>query len=193
MELVELIVAVHEHLERARLRHAFGGALALGYIATPRGTVDIDVNVFLPPEELHQVDAALAPLGLSRPQPTDADLPIAGVRFQHRDDPFPVDVFPSLDDRYGEIEQRCVRHPFGRERDELPFLCAEDLCVFKLSFGRPQDWVDLRAIAIARPDLNLDTIEDLAIALRGPTMYPRVARLRAFLTRPDQPGLINPP
>jgi hypothetical protein len=49
MEFVELIVAVHDHLERGRLSHAFGGALALGYVATPRGTVDIDVNVFVPP------------------------------------------------------------------------------------------------------------------------------------------------
>ena len=62
----------------------------------------------------------------------------------------------------------------------LPFLSAEDLCVFKLSFGRPQDWVDLQAIARARTDLDIEVVEELLVALRGPTMYPRVARLRAF-------------
>ena len=46
MDFVDLIVAVHEHLSAAKVRHAFGGALALAYVAEPRGTVDIDVNVF---------------------------------------------------------------------------------------------------------------------------------------------------
>lgn len=180
MELVELIVAVHDHLDLARIPHAFGGALALGYIASPRGTVDIDVNVFLPPSGLDDVSTALAPLGLSRHQPSDADLPIAGIRFEHPHDPFPVDVFPSLDERYEEIRRRCVHHEFGRGARVLPFLSAEDLCGFKLSFGRPQDWVDLQAIASARTDLDVEVVEELLVALRGPTMYPRVARLRSF-------------
>ena len=63
----------------------------------------------------------------------------------------------------------------------LPFLSAEDLCVFKLSFGRPQDWVDLAAIAAARPSLDVEYVERQVIGLRGPTMYPRVARMRGFL------------
>jgi hypothetical protein len=181
MELVELIVAVHGHLDRARLDHAFGGALALGYVATPRGTVDIDVNVFVPPDEMPRVEAALEPLGYRPPNHPDDGIPIAGIRFEHVRDPFPLDVFPSLDERYEEIARRRVHHPFGRGGNVLPFLSAEDLCVFKLSFGRPQDWVDLGAIAQARPALDVDYIERQLIGLRGPTMYPRVARLRGFL------------
>ena len=63
----------------------------------------------------------------------------------------------------------------------LPFLGAEDLCVFKLSFNRAKDWLDLAEIAKARPDLDVDQIEELLVALRGPTMYPRVAHLRTLL------------
>ena len=59
MELVELIIAVHDHLDEAFISHAFGGALALGWVATPRGTVDIDVNVFLNPSEIDRVVVAL--------------------------------------------------------------------------------------------------------------------------------------
>jgi hypothetical protein len=92
-----------------------------------------------------------------------------------------VDVFPSLDDRYDEIARRVVRHRFGPNGEVLPFLSAEDLCVFKLSFGRPQDWVDLTAMAAARPSLDIEYIEEQAVGLRGPTMYPRVARLRGLL------------
>jgi hypothetical protein len=178
---VELIVGVHDALDAASLPHAFGGALALGYVAVPRGTVDIDVNVFVEPAEVGRVATAVAPLGFDRGEPSADTAAFGGVRFVHASEPFPLDVFPSLDDRYGEVERRLVRHRFGSGHDVLPFLSAEDLCVFKLSFGRPQDWVDLAAIALARPDLEVDTVEDLLVGLRGPTMYPRVARLRGYL------------
>ena len=180
MELVELVLRVHTALDRAGVSHAFGGALALGFVAAPRGTVDVDVNVFVPPTALAPVVAALKSLDYAH-SADEAAAPIAGVRFSHPSEPFPIDVFPSLDPRYSETERRVTFHPFGTEAASLPFLSGEDLCVFKLSFGRPQDWVDLAAIVLARPDLDVDYVEEQLIALRGPTMYPRVARLRTLL------------
>jgi hypothetical protein len=180
MDFVDLIVEVHDHLEAGRIGHAFGGALAFGYVAEPRGTVDIDVNVFLPEDELSRVVEALAPMGY-RPPAEDERLPIAGIRFEHSEEPFPLDVFPSLHERYVEVERRSVRHRFGRDGRVLPFLSPEDLCVFKLSFGRPKDWLDLAAVADAGVDLDMDYVETQLVALRGPTMYPEIARLRALL------------
>jgi hypothetical protein len=180
VNFVDLIVDVHRHLDRAAVGHAFGGALALGYVGRPRGTVDIDVNVFLAPEALGVVDRALAPLGYSRSASEQPPVPAAGVRYDHATEPFPLDAFPSLNERYATVEARVEQHPFGRGGEVLPFLSAEDLAVFKLSFGRPQDWVDLQAIAAARPGLDVDYVEEQLVALRGPTMYPRVARLRSF-------------
>ena len=49
--LDEKILAVERALARADVPHAFGGALALAYYATPRATVDIDLNVFVPADE----------------------------------------------------------------------------------------------------------------------------------------------
>jgi hypothetical protein len=181
MDLVSLIVSVHRRLDAAELAHAFGGALALGFVATPRGTADIDVNVFVPPTQIDRIEAALEPLGYRRDDPGQDAATFGGLRMTTASEPFPLDVFPSLDDRYERIEERSVRHPFGSEGDLLPFLSAEDLCVFKLSFARPQDWVDLRAIAAHRPDIDLGYIEDQLLALRGPTMHPRLARLRRYL------------
>lgn len=178
-ELVALVLAVDRSLDEARVEHAFGGALALAFIGSPRATADIDVNVFVPPEEMERIGTALATLGLTR-EPAVDPLPIAGVRFVSDTHPFPVDVFPSLDPRYDEVARRVERHPFGPDGETVPFLSAEDLCVFKLSFGRPQDWVDLAAIARARPTLDLDYIEDQVVGLRGRSMYPRVARLRGL-------------
>lgn len=178
-DLVDLIVAVHDHLEESRIGHAFGGALALGYIAEPRGTVDIDVNAFVPVGDIDRVADALSPLGYSL-EPGTGDPPIAGHRFRSQRQPFPIDVFCDLDDRYRAVEARVVQHPFGRAGDVLPFLSAEDLSVFKLSFGRGQDWVDLERIAAARPDLDLAYVEDQLVGLRGPTMHARLARFRSF-------------
>ena len=46
--LADRIVAVHRSLAKARLPHAFGGALALAWCTQrARGTIDIDVNVFV--------------------------------------------------------------------------------------------------------------------------------------------------
>lgn len=58
---------------------------------------------------------------------------------------------------------------------------AEDLTVFKLSFGRDKDWVDIRGIAAAAPDLDVAYIEDQLVGLRGPLMHPRIARLRSLI------------
>lgn len=178
MDFVDLIVAVHDRLDAAQVSHAFGGALALAYVAEPRGTVDIDVNVFT--EDLEPVATALLALGY-RPVTVVDPVPIAGIRFAHEVDPFPIDVFPSLHEQYRETERRRVVHPFGRDHRELPFLSAEDLCVFKLSFGRPKDWIDLSAIAAAGQPLDVEYIEAQLIELRGATLYPEVARFRALL------------
>ena len=68
----------------------------------------------------------------------------------------------------------------GPDAVELPFLSAEDLALFKLSFGRDKDWVDVRAIAESVHELDIDYIERQLIGLRGPAMHPRVARLRGM-------------
>lgn len=178
-DFVTLVLAVDAALTDRRVAHAFGGALALGFVATPRGTVDIDVNAFVSPDEFEPVTEALSSLGYTAPHAPHSP-PIAGIRFRHATEPFPIDVFPSLDARYAIVKARIVRHAFGPENRRLPFLSAEDLCVFKLSCGRPQDWVDLAAVARAVPDLDVAYVEQQLIALCGATMYPRVARLRGL-------------
>ena len=181
MSLVGLVLEVHAQLATASLAHAFGGALALAYVAEPRGTVDIDVNVFTPLAEVDVVLEVLEAIDLRPERPRRDWLPIAGIRLRRESDPYPVDVFPSLDERYDEIQGRCLPHPFGHGDAVLPFLSAEDLSLFKLSFGRDKDWVDLRAIVRAQPAIDVDYIERQLIGLRGPAMFPRVARLRGFV------------
>lgn len=46
---VDIARAVADALERHGLPYAIGGALALGFYAVPRATVDVDVNVQVGP------------------------------------------------------------------------------------------------------------------------------------------------
>ncbi|CAN5547376.1 hypothetical protein BH20ACT2_BH20ACT2_02090 [soil metagenome] len=180
MSLVDTVLEVHDLLEAVGTPHAFGGALALAYLVEPRGTVDIDVNVFASLAELDAVLETFSTIGLRPERGREDWVPVAGIRLRREADPVPVDAFPSLDERYAEIERRCTIQPFGPGPRPLPFLSAEDLVLFKLSFGRDKDWVDVRRIAVVAPLLDIDYIEDQLVALRGATMYPRLARLRAF-------------
>lgn len=181
MSLVDVVLELHRHLDDADICHAFGGALALAYVAEPRGTVDVDLNVFSSMAEIDTVLGVFEEIGLRPRQGREEWVPLAGIRLHRDTDPFPVDVFPALGERYTVIQRRCERHPFGPGGNQLPFLSAEDLTVFKLSFGRDKDWVDIRGIARARADLDVAYIEDLLIDLRGGSMYPRLARLRQLM------------
>lgn len=183
MSLVERVLEVHRHLGEKGVPHAFGGALALAYVAEPRGTVDIDLNIFVPSTEIDAVLEVFSDLDL-RPELRRQDwIPLAGIRLRRRADPIPVDLFLSLDDRYAEIERRCVVHPFGPAGDRLLFLSAEDLTLFKLSFGRAKDWVDIANMVTAYPDLDVTYIGHQLVGLRGPQMHPRIARLRKLRGR----------
>ena len=62
--LPDKVLAIHKALSKAKIAHAFGGALALAYYAEPRATIDIDVNVFVAPAAYATVERALAPLGV---------------------------------------------------------------------------------------------------------------------------------
>ena len=188
MSLIDLVLTVHERLGGVGIGHAFGGALALAYVAEPRGTVDVDVNVFAPLDGIDDALDVLAVAGLEPELDRAEWIPAAGIRLRGGDEPFPVDVFPSLDTPYAEVARRVVHHPFGPDRRLLPFLSAEDLALFKLSFGRPKDWVDLSAIATARPDLDIDYVERQVLSLRGPSMHPRVVRLRTLLRSGESTG-----
>jgi len=181
VSIIEAVVEVHHLLAGACAAHAFGGALALAHYAEPRATVDIDVNVFTADADEPDVVDALAALGYTPEEDRAHWVPISGVRLRRAADPYPLDLFLPLGPAYIEIAARVRTFPFGPTLVELPFLSPEDLAIFKLSFGRDKDWVDLRQIIQSGLRLDADYIERQLVELRGPTMYPRIARLRSLL------------
>jgi hypothetical protein len=155
MGLPEKIVAVHDGLAAAGLPHAFGGALALAWCTgRARGTIDIDVNVFVDADRAETVVAAL-PDGIERNARLLAALERDGqVRLWW--ERTPVDVFLDSTAYHKAVAGRVRWETFLDSR--IPFLGCHDLAVFKAFFDRTKDWADLEEMVSA------GTIEPGAVA-----------------------------
>ena len=175
MNLADRMVAIHRSLEAGSIPHAFGGALALAWCTErARGTIDLDLNLFVPPERAGDVLAAL-PDGVRW---TDAD-----VRQIERDgqirlwwDETPIDVFFSTTDYYDEVANRVRWEPFAGH--EVPFLSCRDLAVFKAFFNRTRDWADLEDMTAAGT-LDTDAVLGTLVRYLGAD-DDRVERLRSL-------------
>jgi hypothetical protein len=151
--LPEKILAVDRALDG--IPHAFGGAIALGYHAEPRATIDIDVNVFVPVDAADQVLSPLRELGID----VDDASPLVARDKQVRVmwDRTPVDLFFAYDPFHHAANRAAVEVPFAGE--VVRVLSPEHLTVCKVVFNRPKDWVDIEAmIAIGT---HIDTAEVL--------------------------------
>lgn len=154
--LPEKIVAIHRQLDGARIRHAFGGALALAYYAEPRATIDIDLNVFAPTDQWNEIGEALTPLGVKA-----ADLDRVALE---RDEQCrlwwgrtPLDLFFSYDPIHEEMRKEAWKVPFGDTT--LPILSPEHLTICKAMFDRPKDWLDIEQILVGAEHLDTGEIE----------------------------------
>ncbi len=170
MTLTEKIVAVHLSLDAAHVPHAFGGALALAWCThRARGTIDLDINVFVPPGEAARVRNALA---------GDVTVDEDALAAINRDGQArawfgdtPVDLFFNTTPFHERAAQRARHEPFAGH--VIPFLSCDDIAVFKASFNRTKDWADLEEM-IAAGTVDADRV---------------IGTLRRYL--PDGDGVID--
>ncbi len=142
--LAERLLEVHDALSAAELPHAFGGAIALAYCTEePRGTRDLDVNVFTEPSRAAEVLGAL---------PTGVSVGAADVRAAERDgqvrvwwEDTPIDVFLNVHRFHSEAAADVRQVPFAGRA--IPVLGCTALVVFKALLDRTKDWADIEAIA----------------------------------------------
>lgn len=153
-------------LEQAGLPYAIGGALALAIAGVPRGTADVDLNVFVDEPRMSEVLSALAALGVV------ADAAEASARarsegmFIARWDGMRIDVFlPSIDFSH-EAERTRIRVTDDAGWSGW-FLSAEALAVFKLLFFRGKDIVDLERLVAVRPELNRAYVREWIVRMMG--------------------------
>ncbi|HEX2485935.1 MAG TPA: hypothetical protein VHQ66_11575 [Myxococcota bacterium] len=147
--LSEKVLLLEEGLRGRGLPHAFGGALALAYYATPRATVDIDVNVFVGVERAGEVLDLLATLGADPLSAKEREQLRRDGQARVRWDATSVDLFFSYDALHESCLARRRRVPFG-EGDAIHVLSPEDLLVFKALFDRDKDWRDLEELVYAQ-------------------------------------------
>jgi hypothetical protein len=149
--LSEKVLLIEEGFRQRRIPHAFGGAIALAYYATPRATIDIDVNVFLSVDRADEVLGLLEGLGaepLSQEEHAQLE---RDEQVRVHWDATPVDLFFSYDTLHDSCLERRRRMPFG-EDDSIHVLAAEDLLLFKALFDRDKDWHDIEELVFAMAD-----------------------------------------
>jgi hypothetical protein len=182
MTLAEKLLALHARLSKASLPHAFGGAIALAYwTLEPRGTRDIDVNLFIPATEADVALAAL-PEAIGHDEDTARTIAREGQIRLWWDDT-PIDLFFSYQPVHDEAARNSRLVPF--EGEEIPVLGAVELAVFKAMFARTRDWADIEAM-LAADNLDVDAVRDHLVALVGRDDH-RIERLDEALRR-SAPG-----
>ena len=177
--LPDKIVALHEALDAGRLPHAFGGALALAWCTQrARGTIDIDVNVFVPIDRIADLLAAL---------PSEVAVTSAAIAELERDGQTrlwwattPVDVFLDTTPFHSSVGDRIRHEPFNGHH--VPFLACRDLAVFKAFFDRTKDWADLEEMRTAGT-LDVEAVAGVLAHYLGPE-DPRLVRLLALAEPP---------
>ncbi len=157
---------IADALNAAGLPYAIGGALALAIAGVPRGTADVDMNVFVDEEGVREVIDVLRELGI------EIDVSAAEARakrdgmFVGRWDGMRIDVFlPSIPFAHEAANTR-IRITDAHGWSGF-FLAAEAVAVFKLLFFRGKDVVDLERLVAVRPDLDCDYVRRWIVQMMG--------------------------
>ena len=175
MNLVEQVVGLHRALDDVDIPHAFGGALALAWCTQQaRGTIDIDVNLFVDLDHLDRALAAL-PEGVAITDDNRRELESDG---QSRLwwGATPVDVFFNTTPFHEAAAARARFEQFGGMA--VPFLACRDLAVFKAFFDRTRDWADLEDMNAAGT-LDHEAVLGVLVRYLGGDDH-RVARLQSL-------------
>jgi len=144
--LGDRLIEIHDALSAGNFPHAFGGAIALAYCTgEPRGTRDLDVNVFTPPSRTGEVFDAL---------PDPVTITPASIEAAERDgqvrvwwDQTPIDIFLDTLRLHRQVASGVRQVPFDDRM--IPVLDCTSLAIFKALFDRTRDWADIEAMVEA--------------------------------------------
>ena len=143
-DAAEIAQALAAALDSAGHEYAIGGAIALGYWSEPRGTLDVDVTLFIPPEQPSACVRILQQVGCDvRSDQAIASLTDHGfcqVEFGGRR----IDVFLPTIPFYELARTRRRTVVLGNQPVKL--WDPETLCVFKMMFFRRKDVADVEQL-----------------------------------------------
>lgn len=149
----QIAAKLAKELDAAGIPYAIGGAIAYGLWGDPRGTHDVDINLFVDHDGLDRALDALERSGVSldraaaRRADAEGDVIVAWC------DGLRVDLFtPSIPFSWEAMKTRVrLVGPLG----PASYLSAEAISIFKLLFFRSKDVVDLeKLVAVQGADLD---------------------------------------
>ena len=135
---------IAQAIEATGCEYGIGGAIALGYWGQPRGTLDVDVTLFLPADQPTSCVRLLQSIGCT----VQADRAIRSLTehgfCQVEFKGLRVDIFLPTVPFYEHARQR--RRPVTLGSHSVMIWDAETLCVFKMMFFRRKDLADLEQL-----------------------------------------------
>jgi hypothetical protein len=142
--------------ERRGIDHAIGGALALGDYATPRASVDVDINVLVP-SRLQDALRVLSATGFEPDDPTTLErTAIEDGPFRGRISGVRVAVFVPAIEFYASVNERKRR--FTLLDRPTCVLDREDLRILELMLFRRKDLADAEAILLGPEPVGVDRV-----------------------------------
>lgn len=178
--LTDKIIKLHQALEGAGIAHGFGGALALAWCTQrARGTIDIDLNIFIDMKEAPHILDAL-PNQVTWQQ-EDVDVLVREGQVRIWWDQTPIDLFFNTLPLHKQMARRCRWESFGGA--SVPFLSCQDIAVLKVFFDRTKDWADLEEMQAAGT-LDFPLVTATIIEYLGADDE-RVTKLSALIRTPD--------
>ncbi|MBI5477580.1 MAG: nucleotidyltransferase [Deltaproteobacteria bacterium] len=164
-DALSLAVELARELEAAGLPYAVGGALALGVHGVSRSTQDVDLNVFVKPEQLDALLELLARLGVRVDAASARTEGVENGVFFCWADSIRIDVFlPSIDLSWEALRTRVAAAVDGVA---VWFLSAELLSCFKLLFFRPKNLLDLERLVASAASLDAARVRALVVEAMG--------------------------
>lgn len=161
-------------LEARGQEYALGGAIALGFWGEPRGTLDVDVTLFLAPDKpsecLWLLQDIACELIFTESLASLREHGFCRVKYHG----LRLDVFLPIVDFYTAAQARRQRVRLAGQSAMI--WDAESLIVFKLMFFRRKDVADVEGILRVQQDrLDLDWVRCQLVELYG-SRDPRVSQ-----------------
>lgn len=145
MEVDENYVEFIGLLNAEQVRYLVVGGYAVNYHGYPRYTGDIDIWLWLDPDNIERAIACIRRFGFGALGIDASDLTASNKVLQLGYEPVRIDLLTTVD---GVDFEACYRNRSLVELGpvDAPFLSLDDLLTAKRATGRPQDLADVAAL-----------------------------------------------
>jgi hypothetical protein len=193
--LINVVAALAEVLDRLQVRFAVGGAIANNYWGIVRTTKDIDCLISLPQIKYQLFADELNAIGFTLGEGHDQYVPLTVPRLLEQvrqrklitcfKQSIRVEFFVPAVPLQDEILRRAVALPLGNR--QVPITSAEDLILLKLIFHRVKDLLDVRGILyVQRGQLDLEHMRHWSARTLEPDVQNELEQLIAEYSRDDK-------